>query len=210
MVDIFTPILLGFIGGITPGPIIFLAFSEVLKDSKNGLANGWMYLVYAGLTEFFIGLFLITTSTNLNLPPVIFHILAIIGIALLIYIAVKILGIRSINTNQQSKNIKRHHIIGLMLVNGPLWIFWVSVCLPAAFNLGQQINFGEYMFLVIFEISMMTGLAIMLFGFNSFRNYFSNERIVKRIFQVLTLLLALIIVKMIYTESIFFYSLLKH
>ncbi|MBU8892381.1 MAG: hypothetical protein KOO66_06355 [Bacteroidales bacterium] len=210
MVDLLTPILLGFIGGVTPGPIIFLAFSEVLKDSNKGLIHGGMYLIFAGLTEFFIGLFLIITSKSFQLPPIVFHTLAIAGISLLIYIAVKIFSINSISPKKQSRSISGKHIIAIMLVNGPLWMFWVSVCLPAAFNLGQSITYGEYLFLVLFEISMMSGLAIMLFGFNAFRNYFSNEKNVRRIFQILTGLLVLIIIKMIYSESIFFYVYLKN
>ncbi|MFC2151198.1 hypothetical protein ACFLSE_01610 [Bacteroidota bacterium] len=210
MVDLLVPIFLGFIGGITPGPIILLAFSEILKDSKKGLKNGGIYLIYAGLTEFFIGLFLIITSTIFQFPPIIFHTLSIIGIIVLIYIAFKIFGIKSIEYETQSKKIKRGHIIALMLLNGPLWIFWISVCLPAAFNLGQIFDYGEYLFLVLFELSMMTGLGIALFGFNSFRKYFSNEKITSRIFRVLTILISILIVKIIYTESLFFYSLIKN
>lgn len=84
MNDFLTPIILGIVGGITPGPIILLAFSEVLKDSKKGLANGGIYLIYAGLTEFFIGLFLIYSSKSFQIPAIVFHVLSIIGILLLI------------------------------------------------------------------------------------------------------------------------------
>jgi hypothetical protein len=125
------------------------------------------------------------------------------------YIAVKIFNINSIKYNKETKSIKPSHIIGLMILNGPLWIFWISVCLPSAFNLGQLINHGEYLFLLIFEISMMTGLGIMLFGFNAFREYFSNEKVVSRIFRVLTILLSFLIIKIIYTESLFFYTFIK-
>lgn len=210
MNDILTPIILGLIGGVTPGPIILLAFSEVLKDSKKGLANGGIYLIYAGLTEFFIGLFLIITSKSFQIPAIVFHILSIIGIALLIYIAIKIFNISSIKYEDKTTSIRPIHIIGLMFLNGPLWIFWISVCLPSAFHLGQLVNNGEYLFLLIFEISMMTGLGIMLFGFNTFRDYFSNYKVVSRIFRVLTIILGFLIIKIIYTESLFFYFLIKN
>ncbi len=209
MNEILTPIILGLIGGVTPGPIILLAFSEVLKDSKKGLANGGIYLIYAGLTEFFIGLFLIITSKSFQIPAIVFHILSIIGIALLIYIAIKIFNINSIKYDDKLTSIRPIHIIGLMILNGPLWIFWISVCLPSAFKLGQLINHGEYLFLLIFEISMMTGLGIMLFGFNTFRDYFSNYKIVRNTFRILTIILSLLIIKMIYSESFFFYSLIR-
>jgi threonine/homoserine/homoserine lactone efflux protein len=207
--EILTPIILGLIGGVTPGPIILLAFSEILKDSKKGLANGGIYLIYAGLTELFIGLFLIITSKSFQVPAIVFHLLSIIGIALLIYIAIKIFNIRSIKYDNKTTSIKPIHIIGLMILNGPLWIFWISVCLPSAFKLGQLVNHGEYIFLLVFEFSMMTGLGIMLVGFNTFRDYFSNYKIVRITFRILTIILGLLIIKMIYTESFFFYSLIK-
>ena len=210
MADFLTPIFLGFIGGITPGPIILLAFSEVLKDSKKGLVNGSMYLIFAGLTEFLIGLFLIITSKSFNFSPIIFHLLSVLGIILLSYIAIKMFGIQSINTKMQTKNITKYHIVGLMLVNGPLWIFWLSVCLPAAFKLGQRVDYGEFLFLFIFELSMMMGLAIMLIGFNSCRKYFTNKKIIKSTFKVITLLLFLFILKMIYSEAMYFFELLKN
>lgn len=204
--DILTAVLLGFIGGITPGPIILLAFSEILRSPKKGLVNGMIYLTYAGLTEFCVGLFLIITSSILKIPLLYFHYLSIIGIAILIYLVIKLLQINKIEYNEKGKSIKPKHIILLMIFNGPMWLFWLSVCLPTAFNLGSNIVHGEYLFIVVFEISMMTGLAIILFGFNSFRNHFTNPKLVRRIFLVLSILLMLLIVKMAYSEIVYFAS----
>ena len=87
---IFTAIILGITGGIIPGPIIILAFSEVLRSPDKGLINGGKYLLFAGLSDFIIGLFLIATSSWLNIPPIVFHAIAIIGVIMLVYLSVQV------------------------------------------------------------------------------------------------------------------------
>ncbi len=101
--DIFTAITLGFIGGLIPGPIIFLAFSEILKSPKKGFSNGAMYIFVAGLTEFLIGVFLVVTSTWLKIPSIIFHILSLIGFIILLYIAFQLFKIKKIDFNEQKR-----------------------------------------------------------------------------------------------------------
>lgn len=208
--QIFTAIILGFVGGITPGPIILLAFSEILRSQKKGLVNGAMYLIFAGLTEFFIGLFLILTTSFLEIPQVVIHGISIIGVIILLMLAYQIFQIHKIEYKETTKKVKIWHIISLMLLNGPLWIFWISVCIPTAFKLREMISYGEFLFLFIFEISMMTGLAIMLFGFNSFRSIFKNEKIISKVFLVLSFLLFFIAVKILYSEVLFLFPTVKN
>ncbi len=208
--QIFTAIILGFVGGITPGPIILLAFSEILRSQKKGLVNGAMYLIFAGLTEFFIGLFLILTTSFLEIPQIILHTISLIGVIILLMLAYQIFQIHKIEYKKTTKKVKVWHIISLMLLNGPLWMFWISVCIPTAFKLGEMISYGEFLFLFIFEISMMIGLAIMLFGFNSFRSVFKNEKIISRVFLILSFLLFFIAVKVLYSEVLFFFPTVKN
>lgn len=202
--DILTALVLWLVWGLSPGPIILLSFSEILRSPKDGLKNGGMYLVIAWLTEFFIGLFLIGTAAWLKIPVMIFHGLAILGIAMLLFIAFQILKIRTIDYTQEQKQMSIFHIALFVLLNWPLWLFWISVCLPAAFRLGDKIYLGEYVFAIIFEIGVILGLAVMLFGFNSFRNFFSREEIVRRIFTALGILLILMAGRMAYEELLFF------
>jgi threonine/homoserine/homoserine lactone efflux protein len=200
----FIAIILGLTGGIMPGPIILLAFSEILKSPKKGLANGGIYLIVAGLTEFAIGLFLVATSSWLNIPEIILHSIAIIGSVLLGYIAYQVYKIRKIEYDNSKHKIGVWHIFILMLFNGPMWIFWISICVPSALKLGDLVNFGQYLFIVIFEISMMFGLGVMLFGFNSFRKVFTNEKLIRKIFIILSILLFIIAAKILYSEITFF------
>lgn len=207
--QILTAIILGFIGGVTPGPIILLAFSEILRSQKKGLINGTMYLIFAGLTEFFIGLFLILTTSFLEIPQIILHSISIIWVIILLMLTYQTFQIHKIKYIKTKKGVRIWHIVSLMLFNGPLWMFWISVCIPTAFKLGKIISYGEFLFLFIFEISMMTGLAIMLFGFNSFRFVFKNEKIISKVFLVLSFLLFFIAVKILHSEALFFFPTIK-
>ena len=200
--NILTTIILGFTCGLSPGPIILLSFSEILRSPKEGLKNGGMYLAVAGLTEFCIGLFLIATASYFQIPTFLLHILSLFGAWLLLFIAYQIFQIRTIqcNTNTPKKTIGMWKIALFVLLNGPLWLFWISVCLPIAFQLGTSIYWGAYLFICIFEISMMIGLACIIFGFHTFRSFLSQESIVHKIFVFLGILLILMAGKILYTE----------
>lgn len=202
--DLATPVLLGLTGGLTPGPIILLAFSEMLRSPKSGMAHGGMYLLIAALTEFCIGLFLVVSATWLAIPPIVFHVVGVVGGLILLYIAFQVYQIRSIRYQQEQKKINPFYIVLLMLLNGPLWLFWLSVCLPAAFQFGSVLPYGQYLFVLIFELSMAAGLAAMLLAFHFSRHIFSNPKIIHNVFAVLSLVLFLMAGKILYQEVSFF------
>jgi threonine/homoserine/homoserine lactone efflux protein len=198
--DISTAIILGLIGGLTPGPVIILALSEILRSPTKGISNGTMYIAVAGLTEFCIGFFLVATSSWLKIPPFIFHMLAVVGAFLLFYIAFQLYKIKHFQYEQENKKVGVKHIIMLMILNGPMWLFWISVCLPIAFSLGNQIHYGQYLFIAIFEVSMVTALAAIFFSFRLLRKYLSNEKIVGKVFIILSVLIFLIGLRLLYSE----------
>src|SRR3989338_7696255 len=111
--DLVTTILLGFIGGLTPGPILLIALSEILRSPHKGIINGGMYIIVAGLTEFFIGLFLIATSAWLKIPDIVFHIFAIVGVIMLVYIAIQLYKIKKVDYEKEQKKISAKHIVAL-------------------------------------------------------------------------------------------------
>lgn len=202
---IFTAIALGLVWGFTPGPVILLAFSEILHSPKQWLTKWGIWIFFAGLTEFFIGLFLIVTVSWLQIPGIILHIVSIFWIVILLLLARKIVQIKKLHLSwEYQSQIKTSHIVLLMLTNWPLWFFWISVCVPAAEKLWNTIFLWQYLFLVLFEISMMAGLTIMLFWFQYFRKIFSNHRIVHRVFTILAFIILSIAGKMLIHEYIYF------
>ena len=124
---------------------------------------------------------------------------------MLVYIAIQLYKIKKVDYEKEQKKISAKHIVALMVFNGPMWLFWVSVCLPIAFSLGDKVNHGEYLFVLIFEISMIVAMAVIFFGFNYFRKFLSNEKIIRKVFIVLSLFIFLIALKILYKEILFFF-----
>ncbi len=201
---ILTAVFLGFIGGITPGPILLVALSEILQSPEKGLTKGRMYIFVSALTEFCIGLFLVVTSSWLKIPSIFFHVFAVFGVVLLIYIAIQLYKIKGTDYTKEQKQIDIKHIVMLMIFNGPLWIFWVSVCLPTAFSLGDVLKYGEYLFIIIFQISMIVAMFVIFYGFNSLRKFLTNEKVIKKVFTVLSVLVFFIALKVLFSEIKFF------
>ncbi|KKU55653.1 MAG: hypothetical protein UX77_C0009G0029 [Parcubacteria group bacterium GW2011_GWA1_47_11] len=201
--DIATTLYLGIIGGLVPGPILFLGLSEMVISRKKGINRGSMYIIVAGLTEMAIGLFLIITASWLKIPAIVFHGFAIIGIGLLIYIAIELFKLKKIDYQQEQKNVGVSQVILLMIFNGTVWLFWLSVCLPIAFSLGSQINLGEYLFVLIFEVAMVATMLTIFFGFSYFQKFFYDKKNVETFLNVLSFLILLVAVKVLYEELVF-------
>jgi hypothetical protein len=77
--------------------------------------------------------------------------------------------------------------------------------LPIAFHLGNEIKFGEYLFILLFEFSMVITMTIIFTLFNRLKVYFSNEKVIKTSFFVLGLLIALITLKIVIGEVGFWF-----
>jgi threonine/homoserine/homoserine lactone efflux protein len=203
--QVLTAITLGFIAGAIPGPIIFLAFSEILRSPRQNFLTTSRYVYLAGITELFIGLFLVTTSSLISIPDFIFPGLSMLGGLLLVYLGFQTKqAYKSYQHNIEIKPLSSTAIVVLMLLNGPLWLFWLSVNLPNAFLMGKSIFLGKYLFVCIFEIGMMSSMSILLFLFKSFRRIFSNTKLLKLLYLVLALALVFFGIKLLYSGALFF------
>ncbi len=198
-------IILGFTDGITPGPIILTAFSEILKSPKGGLFKGGKYLLVAALTEFCIALFLVTSSKIFSIPEIVFKILSFLGAGMLIYIGIIVLKIKSLNNEEKKENVKPWHIFVFMVFNGPMWLFWISVYIPEAHKMNTYIAFSDYLFVIIFEIFMIIGLDIIIYGFYSFRKLLLSEKFIKNVFRILSILIFLVAAKILYSSCEFIF-----
>lgn len=202
--NILTTIMLWLIAWVTPWPIILLAFSEILKSKSSSFFKWYIYVLLLWLIEFIIWFFLIFTSKLFQIPQIIFHFLSIIWVFLLIHLAFQIYKISKIDFDKENKKTSLKSVILLTFFNGALWSFWASVCLPFAINLWNIINFWEYLFLIIFEFSMIFSSAILLIIFGMFKKIFSNERIISKFYIFLSLCLWFIALKILYWEIVYF------
>lgn len=197
-------VILGFIGGITPGPILVMAFSEILMKSKRSIKRAIEIILVTVLTETLIAVFLITTARILEIPAVIFHAVSIIGISILFMLSLKMFRIKEINTQAERKETSLFHIFLIMIFNGPLWMFWISICLPIVNQVGEVVQYGEYLYLIIFEISMIAGITLMFFIFTYATKNVGNNKTIKKIYISLGIVLSLLASKMLVSEIKYF------
>jgi threonine/homoserine/homoserine lactone efflux protein len=200
----FPIILLGFIGGITPGPILIMAFSEILIKSRQNIKRAVEIIIVTVFTETIIALFLITFSKVFKIPPILFHLVSIIGISILFMLSINMFKVKEMNTAVEKKDTNLLKVFLIMIFNGPLWMFWISVCLPLVYQMADKMVFGEYIFLIIFEISMIAGISLMFFLFSLITKNVKNQKKIQILYIILGVILGLLALKMLISEIEYF------
>ena len=181
--DIFiTAFLLGIIGGIAPGPILSGGFLTIITDT-NGFKKVIPYPFIAGSIEIIIGIVILKTG-QLLFTDTILKIFSIIGSLFMFYLAYKLFSMRGDFSFLEDKDdsyifISYPKVALLTLLNVPLYMFWIIICIPLAFNANIVIPFGD----IIFTLIMVGGVAIttiILFYLMSIsRRFFQNKMLLK-------------------------------
>jgi threonine/homoserine/homoserine lactone efflux protein len=94
----------------------------------------------------------------------------------------------------------------MIVANGVLWTFWITVCVPKAMLLGEKLTYGSYLFLCIVEIGWLISTVLCAFIFSRFRRILSNPKIVPFIFKIFALTFVYFAVDMFYRSIKFFFS----
>lgn len=175
--------LLGLIGGVVPGPALAATFTEILQS---GFLKCLRIILLAMLTETAVALFSMSVLTSLHLPYAFFAGLSFVGAGVLIWIASMIWKIREIDSGEKV-NFTIGRIISMILANGVLWTFWITVCIPKAVALGNRIFLGQYLFLMLVEIGWLISTIGAAVLFSTFRKALSNPRVVPLAFKLFAL-----------------------
>src|SRR3989339_710667 len=147
IIEIF---LLGLIGGAVPGPMLTAVFTEVLNS---GFKKSLRVVLRALFAETIVATAILLVIYSLNIPESYFYVISIVGSVYLIWLAIKVWKIDKIDGENKEVFIFSK-IFLLTLLNGGFWIFWITVCVPRAFVLQEQILGGVIIFLVatVFKI----------------------------------------------------------
>jgi len=175
--------LLGLIGGVVPGPALAATFTEILQS---GFLKCLRIILLAMLTETMVALFSMGVLTSLQLPYAFFAGLSFVGAGVLIWIASMIWKIREIDSGEKV-NFTIGRIVSMILTNGVLWTFWITVCIPKAVALGNRIFLGQYLFLTLVEAGWLISTVGAAALFSAFRKTLSNPRIVPLTFKLFAL-----------------------
>ena len=192
--------MLGLVGGIVPGPVLAATFTEILQS---GFYKSLRIVFWAVFMETMVALVSVIAFSSFGLSFAFFNALSVVGAGILIWIATQLWGIRSLDI-EKKVSFSAANIASMILANGVLWTFWITVCIPKAVALGAQIPLGQYLFLVVVEIGWLISTVGVAYVFSVFRNVLSNPKVVPYMFRGFAIVFAYFALNMLYTSAVFF------
>lgn len=199
---LLSPLILGLIGGLIPGPILTAIFTEILQFS---FVKSLRIILIGFLTESTVALVSLLILQKLNPPEVIFQSLSLVGAAILIWIAAEMYKVKTLDNGGRA-HFSTGKIVAMIVANGVLWTYWITVCIPKAIEMGNVIPLGQYVFLGLVEVGWLVSTIGVAFIFSRFRKLLSNPRVVPVIFKIFTATFTYFAVSMVW-ESIKFFIL---
>lgn len=186
-------ITLGFVGGAIPGPVLTTIFTEIVETN---FPRSLRVLFWAMLVETAVRLSALLLVGSLPLDSAVFQGLSLVGAMVLLRIALKVWRMRSVGQGTQPSFDLR--TLALMIVsNGMLWTYWLTACVPDAMALGEQIPYGQYLFLFVFELGWCASTFLMALIFSSFKRALSHPRVMPLLFKFFALVFVDFALKMI-------------
>lgn len=197
---LISALVLGLIGGAIPGPILTAVFTEIIQS---GFMRSFRIIFLALVAESLVALFCLVALASLNLPEGVFRLISLAGAGILIWLATLIWKITKIDTKTRI-HFSASKIFALTLANGALWMFWITISVPKAILLSYQIPFGDYLFLILFELGWLIATVGIAFVFSRFRSWLSQPHIVPYLFKLCALAFVYFALDAIYQTAIFF------
>lgn len=198
--ELTSALVLGLIGGVIPGPVLTATFTEILQS---GILKSTRIIFWAMFTETVVALISLLALSSMNFSESFFQGLSIIGAAILIWISTSIWKVHKIDT-EEKVHFSLGKISAMIMANGVLWTFWVTVCVPKAILLSEKMAFGNYLFLLLVEIGWLISTVMVAVVFSRFRKILSNPKVVPVIFKIFALTFVYFAVDMVYRSIRFF------
>jgi threonine/homoserine/homoserine lactone efflux protein len=137
-------------------------------------------------TETLVALISLLLFSALGLPESFFRGLSLAGAVILIWIAASIWKVRSPDSGK-TVQFSIWKIILMILSNGVLWTYWITICIPKAILLSDQITLGAYLFMGLVQLGWLLSTLLMALIFSRFRKLLSRPRIIPFIYKVFAL-----------------------
>lgn len=198
--ELASALILGLIGGVIPGPVLAATFTEILQS---GMLKSMRIILWAMLVETFVALLSLIALSSMNFSESFFQGLSVIGAAILIWISTSIWKVTKIDT-EEKVHFSLGKISAMIMANGVLWTFWITVCVPKAILLSERIIFGNYLFLLFVEIGWLISTFLVAVLFSRFRKILSNPKVVPIIFKIFALTFVYFAIDMVYGSITFF------
>lgn len=198
--ELVIALMLGLIGGVIPGPVITAIFTEILQS---GYLKSLRIVLIALITETLVALGSLLILGSLDFNEAFFRGLSLAGAAILIWIAISIWKIRSLDSGEKVQ-FSLWKVVVMILSNGVLWTYWITICIPKAFLLGDQLHLGEYLFMGLVQLGWLTSTLVVTFLFSRFRRALSRPRVIPVLFKLFALAFTYFAIDMIYKSIQYF------
>jgi threonine/homoserine/homoserine lactone efflux protein len=193
--------MLGLIGGMIPGPVITSVFTEILQS---GLPRSMRIIFIALVTETAVAIASLILLDSLQLNEGFFRGLSLAGAAILIWIAIGLFRVKRLDTGEKV-HFSTPKVIAMILTNGVLWTYWITVCIPKAIILGKEVSMGAYLFMGLVQLGWLLSTLLLALLFSRFRKILSRPRTIPLIFKIFAGAFAYFALDMI-VQSIRFYT----
>ena len=192
--------MLGLIGGVIPGPVITAVFTEILQE---GIGRSLRIIFTAMVVETLVAVISLVIFSSLGLPESFFRVLSLAGAGILIWIALSIWKVRSLDSGQKVR-FTLWKITLMILSNGVLWTYWITICIPKAILLNDEIRLGAYLFMGLVQLGWLVSTLSVAFLFSRFRAILSRPRVVPVVFRIFSLAFVYFAVDMVIKSIVYF------
>lgn len=193
-------LLLGIIGGAVPGPILTAVFTEVLN---RGFKRSFVVMFKALVAESLVAVVVLLFFFSWDIPTEYFYIMSFGGAIVLFWIAKHVWGIEKV-AGDKTEVFSFPKLLLLTVLNGAFWIFWITICVPRAFELKQAVSGGHFLFLLFFEAGWLITVIVLSYIFSRFRPLLLKKKLISTVFKIFALLLVFFGLKSIWGSIVYF------
>jgi threonine/homoserine/homoserine lactone efflux protein len=198
--ELVIALMLGLIGGVIPGPVITAVFTEILQS---GYKKSLRIIMIAMVTETLVALISLLIFASLDFNQGFFYGLSLAGAAILIWIALSLWKVRSLDSGEKVE-FGLWKIVVMILSNGVLWTYWITICIPKAILLGELLHLGEYLFMGLVQLGWLISTMVVAYIFSRFRRALSRPRVIPVLFKLFAFAFAYFAIDMIYKSVKYF------
>ena len=188
-------ITLGFVAGISPGPLLVLVITETIKHNrKEGIKIALVPLI----SDLPIVLFSVFVAYKLSDSDILLGIISFLGAAFLLFLAIENIRVKSIDVNLNNERNKtfRKGIIANFLSPHP-YLFWMLVGAPISIKAYTQSFIAAVLFIAgfyVFIVGTKIGVAIIS---EKSKNILSSKSyiVIVKVLGVILLLFSIILIK---------------
>jgi threonine/homoserine/homoserine lactone efflux protein len=192
---LITGVTLGFVAGISPGPLLILVITETLKyNRKEGIKMAFVPLL-SDLPIVFFSLFLIHKLSD---SDILLGIISLLGAGFLVYLAFENIRIKTVEISlekSQSKSIKKG-ILANFLSPHP-YLFWMLVGGPITIKAYNENLLAAVLFIVGFYIFIVGTKITIAYLSDKSKNVLSSKYylVIVKFLGFILLLFSIILIK---------------